>query len=164
MRSKSVRWTGAMLTAAALLVLPACDRDSTTENGHEDLASLQVIDRGDAEQPTVATWTLAGGWEGELPAISLASANQRVVLGLRGFTSDGDELQLEEDGEFFMQYRVTDQAQEVLDMDHANDVLFHGDHVYVHGQTPGSTEIRFQLYHVDHVERETGDISISVVD
>jgi hypothetical protein len=162
MRSKLPRWIGTAAALGALLVVPACDRDDVDD--HDDMHALEVVDRTVSGQPTVATWTLAGGWEGELPVLDISDdPNARLSLGLRAFDPDGDQLTLVEGGEFFMQYWLAPDAPEgVVDLD--RDGLFHGDHVHVYGEAAGTTQIRFELWHVDHEERATGPISLTVVD
>lgn len=160
------RRIGSFLALGALLALPACDRDSVTDEDHEDLNSLEVIDRSEAGQPVVATWTLAGGWgsESALPIISLADQEGLIVLGFRAFAPDGDELELSEDGEFSIRYRVADESQDVVDMARSEDERFHGDHVHLYGAAPGTTAVHFELRHAGHVERETGAIDVTVVE
>jgi hypothetical protein len=158
---------GTILALGALLALPACDRDSTGPNDHDvDMHALEVIDRGETAQPVVATWTLAGGWDGgsEIPTIDLTSANQRISIGFRAYDQNGEEITLEEDGEYSIRYRVENPAQTALDMDHDDDTLFHGDHVHIYGAEPGSAEVRFIFWHVDHSDRETTPIGVPVTD
>lgn len=162
MRHDLVRWAGTLMAVGALVALPACDRDD--HDDHEEFASLEVIDQGQASQPVVATWTHDGGWEGQLPSVSLSSANQRIVLGFRAYAEDGDEFTLSETGENSIRYRLDQGATEgILNMELDDEELFHGDHVHIYGLAQGITQIRFLFWHDDHADAETTGISISVV-
>lgn len=132
------------------------------------MASVQIIDQGQTAQPVVATWTAGGGWEGELPEIHLVgSPRGRIVLGVRAFDSDGDELTLTETGEYSVRFRLAAGApQEVVDMSphgSSESVLFHGDHVYVYGASHGLTRIQFLLWHSEHADGVTDPIDIEVI-
>lgn len=163
MRSHVGRTIGATLALTGLLALPACDRDSDDDH-EDDFASLEVIDRGDPAQPVVAVWTAAAGWDGALPEISLASANQRISIGFRAYAEDGDEFTLSETGEYSIRYAVAAGAPAgIVDMDHDDPVLFHGDHVHVYGAAEGTTQIQFLFWHVDHADASTTPIAVNVV-
>lgn len=143
----------------------ATDPISIEVHGHdEDLATVEIIDRGETGRPVVATWHHDEGWDGELPVLNLAEA-ERVSLGARMYDGHGDEYTLEEDGEWSVRYWVPQDAPEgVVDLDHEDDVLFHGDHVHVYGEGAGETEIFFILWHVDHAEADTDPIPFVVID
>ena len=162
MKSNFVRRAATLLALPAVFFLAACDSDD--DHGHNDMASLQVIDRGQTSQPVVATWTVNGGWEGSLPNVSLASTNQRISIGFRAFAADGDELTLSESGENSIRYSLASGAPSgIIDTGRAEGTLFHGDHVYIFGVAPGSTQVQFLLWHDDHAERATAPISVTVV-
>ena len=160
MQNRIIRWIATVAALGALVALPACDRD---DDDHEDLAILEVRDRTQGGQPVVATWTLGTGWTGELPVLVMEGENPRLSLGFTATTGDGDVLTLEEDGEFFIQYWLAQGAPGgVIQMD--RDDLFHGDHVHVYPVEPGTTDIRFELWHFDHVEQATAPISVTVAE
>lgn len=160
------RRIGTTLALGALVALPACDRESVTEEDHDELSSLEVIDRTQTAQPVVATWTLAGGWNGEseLPEISLGDEEPSLTLGFRAFNEESEELELSEGGELEIRYRVADESQAVLDMDRPDSELFHGDHVYLFGDAAGTAEVMFMLWHDGHQERQTAEIAVTVVE
>jgi len=158
MRRKLPRWIGTALAMTALLALPACDRDDNDD--HEDMHILEVVDRTVSGQPVVATWTIDNGWTGALPPL-VAGSEDRLSLGFRAIASDGDQLTLDEDGEFFIQYFLAAGAPTgVIDMNRGD--LFHGDHVHVYPLSSGTTQIAFELWHVDHIDRATTPIEVTV--
>lgn len=162
MKSTFARRAATFLALPALLFLAACD--SSSDGGHVDMASLQVIDRGQTSQPVVATWNLNGGWEGTVPSISLASSNQRISIGFRAFTASGEELTLSSSGETSIRYTLASGAPSgIIDTGRADNILFHGDHVHIYGSTAGSTQVQFLLWHNDHADRATAPISVTVV-
>lgn len=160
MNRKLTRWIGTVAALGALLALPACDRDD--DDDHEDMAILQVLDQTQPGQPVVATWTVQGGWTGALPDLPLGD-EVRLSLGLVVMADDGDQLTLEENGEFWMQYWLAGNAPTGI-IDVGRDDLFHGDHVHIYGASVGTTQIQFELWHVDHVEAATSAIDVNVVE
>jgi hypothetical protein len=89
-----------LLVAVPLVTLvTACDRHPHEPHGHPGMSRVEIIDRGQTERPVVATWTPAGGWQGELPAISLATQNQRISLGARIYDEHNHEMTLSRTGE-----------------------------------------------------------------
>lgn len=161
MNRNITRWIGTVAALGALLAVPACDRDDHDDD-HEDLAVLEVRDRTQPGQPVVATWTHDGGWTGALPELT-TDPEDRLSLGFNALTSDGDPLQLEEDGEFFIQYWTAPGAPTGI-IDTGRDDLFHGDHVHVYALLAGTTQIQFELWHVDHVEDATTPIEVVVTE
>lgn len=161
MRSKFARTAGAALMLGGLLALPACDRDR--DDDHEDeFAALEVIDRSTGE--VTATWTEAAGWDGFIPDISLSSTNQRISIGFRAFMDDGDEIPLSREGPFSIRHALAPGApQGIIDMDHPDHVLFHGDHVHIYGAQEGTTQVVFWLWHIDHFDDQTTAINVNVV-
>ncbi len=168
-RRGSSRWAGAIrrLSIGAalpgLVLLAACDRSSTDPNGepHRDMDRVEIIDRGQTQQPVVATWTADGGWDvTALPAIDLEE-RERISLGVRIFASDGSEITLERDGVYSVRFALASGATEgIVDLD--RDDIFHGDHVHIYGAGEGVTQIQFVIWHVDHADGSTDPISIEV--
>jgi hypothetical protein len=155
----------AIAALSATLFLGACERGVTeADEDHEEFYRVEVIDRGQAGLPVVATWVSGDGWVGTLPAVSLSSASQRITLGFRVFDEDGDELMLSEDEESVRYTLASGAPQGVLDMARPADVLFHGDHVYLYGAATGTTRIQFVLWHLDHADDATDPIDVTVVD
>ncbi len=161
MHSRITRLFGTTLALSALLLLPACDRDNQ-DDGHGEMEMLQVLDRGQTSQPVVATWTHDGGWEGALPSVSLSSSSQRIVLGFRAYDEEGHEITLSETGDDSIRFGLAAGATQGIIRTDLEDI-FHGDHVYIHGQAAGSTQIQFHLWHDDHADQSTTAISITVV-
>lgn len=162
MKSIFVRRAATILALPALLFLAACE--SQDDDGHTDMASLQVIDRGQTSRPVVATWSVNGGWEGRLPNVSLASTNQRISIGFRVFTASGEEITLSESGATSIRYSLASGAPSgIIDTGREEGTLFHGDHVYIFGVTPGATQVQFLLWHDDHADRATAPIGVTVV-
>lgn len=171
MRIQYVSKLGLLLALPALLILAtACDTlvgdddDDDHDDIHPELAQLELIDQGDAQQPVIATWTEDDGWDvDELVVDDHLHGSDRASIGLNAFNDEGHELELEEDGELFMTYVVPDDApQEVIDTDLDDETLFHGDHVYIYPQSEGETEAEFLLWHADHIEEGTTALTLVV--
>jgi hypothetical protein len=145
----------------SLTALTGCDRHPS-DGGHPLLGTVEIIDRGQTGSPVVATWSHTAGWQGALPEISLSASPPRISLGARMYTQDGTERALT--AEYGLRYHVPTAApQGVLNMDEGLG-LFHGDHVHLYGQSTGTTQVRFVLWHVNHADGETGSIAVHVVE
>jgi len=163
MRNRFVKQFLTVLAFPGVLVLAGCDRSSTElDDDHNEFARVEVVDRGQAARPVVATWRAGEGWSGSLPNVSLSSTNQRISIGFRVYDDDGDQLELA--GEYSIRYALSQGAtQGIVDMGHADNVLFHGDHVHIYGQAPGTTQIQFVLWHIDHADDATDPVTVRVV-
>jgi len=166
MASKLLRGVGAAALAGTVLFAAACER-SPTEPGDHTLAQVEIIDRGTSGQPVVATWTLDGGWVGELPPISLASPNQRISLGARMISAAGEVRDLTT-GEYSVRwYEAPGATPGIIDAEGARGERFHGDHVHIYAhpsETRGTSSVAFELWHGDHVDGETDPVEVVVTD
>jgi hypothetical protein len=154
----------ALLAVVPLLTFAACDRHPTDRNGGHTLGRVEIIDRGQTERPVVATWTPAAGWQGTLPDISMSSTNQRISLGARIFDANNNERPLSRTGEYSVRWSLAGNAPTgIVVNDDSRGDRFHGDHIYIYGQAPGTTQIQFLLWHGDHADGATGPIGIRVV-
>jgi len=152
---------GAIVIVAALTA--SCERIPSGPGGDHSLGRVEITDRGQAERPVVATWTTADGWTGSLPAISLASVNQRVSLGARVYDGSGQERALSQ-GEYSVRWALAPNAPVgVVVNDDSRGDRFHGDHIHIYGQAPGTTRIQLVLWHADHADGATPPIEIQVV-
>ena len=150
--------------ALATFVL-ACAMATACGHHHDhhhdgEIVRIEVVDRGQTDQPVVATWT-KDGWTGELPVVSLASTNKRISLGIKAIADDGDDLIAHDDLE--ARYALASGAPTGI-IDVERDDIFHGDHIHVYGVAAGVTQIRVLIWHDDHADLETDPIAISVVD
>jgi hypothetical protein len=159
--NRSVRNLVMLLAGAGLLA--ACDRETTGLDDHT-LGRVDIIDRGQTAQPVVATWTREAGWSGSLPEISLSSPQQRIALGARIFNAQGEERVLSETGRYSVRWGLASNAAEgVVVANDSRGERFHGDHVHIYGSAPGTTQIQFVLWDIDHSDGATTAIDISVV-
>jgi hypothetical protein len=158
-----MRKRAALLAVAPLLALAAaCDR-SPLEPGIHSMGRVEIIDLEAAGQPVAATWTPAEGWTGTLPDISLGT-NQRVALGARIFDAAGTQRPLSTTGSYSVRWRLAPGATAgVVVADDSRGPRFLGDHVHIFGAAPGTTEIQFILWHIDHEDGATTPIAIGVV-
>lgn len=165
MTTITLRRFATVLLVPAALALGACERSTTgPDDEHNEFHTVEVIDRGQTSRPVVATWVAGQGWTGSIPSISLSSTNQRISIGFRVLSSDGDELELSEDDESIRYALATGAPQGVIDTSHPDNVLFHGDHVHIYGLAPGTTQVQFILWHIDHADDATDAIQVTVVD
>lgn len=162
MMNQTMRLMGTVAVLVVFLAVPACDRDDQ-EQDHDELEVLQVLDRGAPGQPVIATWIRNDGWTGDsaIPDLPLEEG-VRLSLGFVATSEDGDTFELDEAGEYWIQYWLAPTAPTGI-IDLGRDDLFHGDHAHVYGQSLGTTQIQFEFWHVDHVENATTPISITVV-
>jgi hypothetical protein len=153
-----------MLGALAVVaVTAACDRHPHEPNGAHTLGRVEIVDRGQTERPVVATWTPAAGWQGALPQISLASANQRISLGARIFDAQGTERTLARNGEYSVRWALAQGAPAgIVVTDDSRGERFHGDHIHIYAQAAGTTNLQFVLWHIDHADGATAPIEIRV--
>jgi len=148
--------------------------DVTVEEAHDDEAELArlVLESRDGTGTEIGEWTEADGWSIDaLPEMS--EGDEETVFTVRLFAADGDEVTLEEGGEFEARYAVdADAPAAVLFFDSSGEVtlgdgtegeLFHGDHVHLYPQDAGTTQVRFLLWHDSHADGETDLIDVTVV-
>lgn len=148
--------------------------DVTVEEAHGDELELArlVLETRDGTGTEVGEWTAASGWSIDaLPEMTEGEAE--TVFTVRIFAEDGDEITLEEGGDFEARYAIDASAPaDVLFFDTSGEIeradgtqgeLFHGDHVYLYPQSPGTTQVRFLLWHDSHADGETDLIDATVV-
>jgi len=177
---------GSLLALALLLIVgSACDSivGSDDDDDHDDhdeehgeMARVEIEAR-DGTGQTLATWTDENGWDTDaLPA--LEEDGDFAGWTVRMFDEDGDELTLEEGGEFEARYAVdADAPQDVIYFDSSGEIefegeaaerfgdegeLFHGDHVHIYPQSEGTTRVRFLLWHDNHADASTDLIDMPV--
>lgn len=177
---------GSLLLLALLLVVGSgCDSivgsDDDDDHDHDDehgeMARVQLETR-DGTGTVVATWTDDDGWDTGALTVTLDDDGNHPVWTVRMFEEDGDELTLEEGGEFEARYAVDSAApQNVIYFDGSGEInftgnaavlygdegeLFHGDHVHVYPQSVGTTQVRFLLWHDNHSDESTDLIDLTV--
>jgi len=164
---------GLVFISAGILFIAGCDRSTDPhDDEHRDMEEVRIIDRTQTARPVIATWTYDGGWEFieyddvlyEL-SISAEDDRTRVSLGVEVYDHDGDQLELDEAGEYQVRYWTAQGAQEgIIDLSIDENNLFHGDHVYIYGLEIGETEIEFILWHGDHADAATDPVPFRVVE
>lgn len=129
------------------------DHDDDHGHGSDDLvADFDVIDR--AEDETVANYH--GHWHGELPTIQ---SGEHISLGARIEDADGDEIPIGDDEAYQLDADISGSDSGAISIDS------HGDHVHLHGESEGETDVTFQLISNDTVEWESSDgIGVEVAD
>jgi hypothetical protein len=162
---KLLRGSLLLRVAAALTIsMAACDRHPHDPGTTHSLGRVEIIDRSQDERPVVASWTAAGGWQGTLPDISLATTPGRISLDARIHDANNQERELSADGEYSVQWTLAPNAPlGVVVNDDSRGNRYHGDHVHVYGQAPGTTRIQFVLWHMDHSDGATPPIDIRVI-
>jgi hypothetical protein len=155
---------GALIPASVLAT--ACERSPVDLPGHNELGQVIVLDRSTVPHTPLATWSHTGGWDrSELVTISHATEpnRTRVSLGVQMLTRGGEPITLSRDGEYSVQYGVSADPNNVVNMNVAAE-LFHGDHIHIYGhhdeRRTGSADIVFALWHVDHADGQTTPIRI----
>ncbi len=154
--------TAALGFATGAAMLAACGSDDNG-HGHDDMERVVIIDRGQTAPTEVAEWERGEGWTADsaIPALGVGD-DGRISLGVEIYDDTGTQL-IDDSGDFSARYRVADGADDgVLDMDRADDDIFHGDHVHIYGAAEGTSEIEFVLWHDDHLEGHTSAIDVTV--
>jgi hypothetical protein len=155
------------LLIPAMIFIAGCDRDDH-DHGHEDMERVNIIDRTQTARPVIATWTRANGWNTDVLYELSVSADEnltRVTFGVDVFNDHNEKLELCENCEFEARYWITEGApQGIIDLSYDDDVLFHGDHVYVYGLTLGETQVEFILWHAGHADASTTPVTFRVVE
>ncbi len=176
---------GSLLALALLLIVgSACDSivgsdddDDHDDDEHGEMARVQLETR-DGTGTVVATWTDENGWDTDALTVALSDDGDHPVWTVRMFEEDGDEITLEEGGEFEARYAVDSEApQDIIYFDGSGEIdfegaaatlygdegeLFHGDHVHVYPQSAGTTQVRFLLWHDNHSDDDTALIDLTV--
>ena len=128
------------------------DDNDHGDHDHMDIGEFEVIDRSEDD---VAAYVHGDHWHGGLPEVPV---DDNISLGAYIEDGHGDEIALGSDEEFELRVRVADDAPEgVVEFDS------HGDHVHVIGEEEGITDVVFQLWHDDHADYETPEITVQVV-
>ena len=123
------------------------------DHDHLEIAEFEIIDR---DHDDVAAYVHGDHWHGELPHVE---EGHHISLGAYVEDDHGDEIPLGSDEEFELRVRVADgAAEDVVDFD------YHGDHVHIIGEAEGITDVVFQLWHDDHADYETPEITAQVVE
>jgi hypothetical protein len=169
----------AFIILPAMMVLAGCNR--ADDHGHDEMYRVQIVDRGQTEQPVIATWVRGQGWDRQ-SLLTLTEGGNRASIGVRVFAEDGDQLEMgtvqqNEDGtrvctEDSIRYALvagqpTNVVRQpdnrgVVTVDGAQIATFHCDHLYLYPQSAGTTQIRFILWHVDHADDATDPIGVTV--
>jgi len=175
---------GSLLALALLLIVgSACDSivgSDDEDDQDEELTNIARVEleTRDGTGTPVATWTEEDDWNVDELTVPLDDGGDHPVWTIRMFDEDGDEIALEEGGEFEAQYAVDNAApQDVIFFDSSGEIefegeaaalygdegeLFHGDHVHVYPQSAGTTQVRFLLWHDNHSDDSTDLIDLTV--
>ncbi len=135
------------------------DHDDHDDHGHAEVEELKILDRAEDPHEQVAAYH-DDHWDGELPHVHV---DAHVSLGGEFYDDHGDEIPIGGSEEYELGVRVADDANEdIVKIDDADD--FHGDHVHIHGEADGETEVVFMLWHDDHADWESEPLAITVED
>jgi len=119
------------------------------DHDHEDeIGEFKIIDRSEDEE---VAYVHDDHWHGELPEVP---EGEHVSLGAYIEDDHGHEIELGE--EYQLGVSLAEGADDIVSFDE------HGDHVHIHGEEEGNTEVVFQLWHDDHIDYETPPIEIVV--
>lgn len=116
------------------------------------IADVTILDRAHEPHETVATWH-DDHWDGALPMVPL---DDRISLG--GTFEDVEGHTADLAGEYELRVGLAEGAVDIVSFD------FHGDHVHIIGEEPGTTQIVFHLWHDDHADFTTEPIEVTVED
>ncbi len=124
--------------------------DSFEEKDHEDeIGEFKMIDRDTDEE---VAYIHDDHWDGELPEVEVGDH-----ISLEAYIEDADGNEIELGGGYELRVRLADDAEEgIVNFDE------HGDHVHIEGEEEGTTEVVFQLWHIDHIDYETPPINVEV--
>lgn len=135
------------------------DHDEEDDHDHDDeeledagFAEFELIDQ---ETDEVSAYVHGDHWDGGLPQILVGES---VSLGAYIEDEDGEEIPLGKDG-YELNAEIAEGAQEGI-----VEIEAHGDHVDLHGEDLGLTELVFQLWHDDHADYESPPIDAEVVE
>ena len=141
------------------------DDDHSDDGGHGDLhvedgfvddigmVDFQLLDRSHDPHEAIS-YMHEDHWHasGDFPMIP---TNETLSIGAVGYDEDGEELELWND--YSLKAAVAPGAQEdIVSFD------YHGDHVYIHGEKEGLTEIVFMVWHDDHADYQTKPLAVQV--
>ena len=137
--------------------------DDHDHDDHEhdvgDVGELRLYDRAPDPHEEVAD-VHGDHWHGELPHIHVGD---NISIGGEFEDQDGHTIPIGSNEEYELGVRVADDAPEgIVSIDPDED--FHGDHVHVHGEQEGETELVFMLWHDDHADWESPPIAVEVED
>ena len=135
------------------------DDDHDHDHDDEYVSEFQLLDRAHDPHEEVS-YVHGDHWHGEdeFPTIPVGD---NVSIGAELEDADGDEIVL--GSEYELGVELPEDAEEgVVEIDEDED--YHGDHVHIHGESAGETEVVFTLIHDDHVDYETPALTVTVGD
>ncbi len=125
--------------------------DSFDEKDHDhgdEIGEFKIIDRSEDKE---VAYVHGDHWHGELPEI-----HEGGYISLGAYIEDDHGHEIELGDEYQLGVRLAEGADDIVSFDE------HGDHVHIHGEEEGSTEVVFELIHHDHVDYETPPIDVVV--
>ncbi|MFP9191902.1 hypothetical protein ACLI4Q_09625 [Natrialbaceae archaeon A-CW1-1] len=140
--------------------------DTDTHDGHDDghdvdaepfdhigIGSFSLLDRSH-DPAEEAAWVHDDHWDGNLPQIPV---DESISLGAVIEDDDGEPIEL---GDAY-------ELRAALAHDAPDGVVSfesHGDHVSIAGETVGVTDVVFQIWHDDHADYQSPEITAQVVE
>ncbi len=119
------------------------------DHDHEDeIGEFKIIDRSEDKE---GAYVHGDHWHGSLPEVN---EGEHVSLGAYIEDQHGHEIKLGD--EYQLGVSLAEGAENIVSFQE------HGDHVHIHGEEEGSTEVVFQFIHDDHVDYETHLIDVDV--
>lgn len=143
----------------AALGMAGCLGGDDEENGDEDddetetydIAEFELLDRDHDEE--VTAYIHDDHWHGS-PLV--VPHDDNLSLGAYIETEDGEEIDFDDGYE--LDAEVVEGANEIVEIDS------HGDHIHVHGEEEGFTDLVFQLVAEGDVVYETPELEVDVGD
>jgi len=135
------------------------DDDDDHDHDDEYVSEFQLLDRAHDPHEEIS-YVDGDHWHGEdeFPTIPVGD---NVSIGAELEDADGDEIVLGSEYELGVEL-AADAEEGIVEIDEDED--YHGDHVHIHGESAGETEVVFTLIHDDHVDYETPALTVTVGD
>lgn len=142
-----------VLTLFSILLLNACGNpvSDDDEEEHADPVAAELEMNGEV----IATYE-NGDIEGE---IEVPEGEETSLITIYFLDDDGDRIDLDHESELSLDWEVDDdEIAEVEQHEEDGQWSFH-----IHGESAGSTDVIFSIYHDGHSDFDTGAFPIEVL-
>ncbi|MBP1922063.1 hypothetical protein J2751_001068 [Halorubrum alkaliphilum] len=130
------------------------DDHADDDHDHDGTSSIAEFELLDSDGEDVLAWVHDDHWDGGLPTIE---EGHSLTVEANVEDEEGHALDLGGDATYEIRAEVLDAAADgVVSLDN------HGDHVDIHGEEEGVTELEFMLWHDDHADYTTPPITVQV--
>ncbi|MCK8826499.1 zinc ABC transporter substrate-binding protein [Natroniella acetigena] len=134
-------------------VLEYGDHDHDHSHDHQGVDKVELIDRS---QDQVIADSHNDHWHGSIPEIKVG---EHISLGAIFRDDHGHQITLGNNEKYQFNARIDFHSPEGV-----VEVVSHGDHLHLRGESVGEVAVIFQLWHDEHADWESPEMTVKVVE